>query len=253
VYAPMILDPIEPEPFQYHREYVVVLSDWSFESPDILLSNLKKQGGYYNFQKRTAREFFVDIARSGLWPTLANYLSWDRMRMDPTDFADVTGYTFTYLMNGLSPTGNWTGLFRPGERVRLRIIASVNMTFYDVRIPGLKMTVVQADGQNVQPVVVDEFRIGPAETYDVIVEPVEDRAYTIFAETIDRSGYARGTLATRPGMSAEIPAHSTQTAPHDGGHGHEDGRHGDEGHGHGRHEEERSWRWHEDARHGPIR
>ena len=207
VYAPMILDPIEPEPFQYHREYVVVLSDWSFESPDILLSNLKKQGGYYNFQKRTAREFFVDIARSGLWPTLANYLSWDRMRMDPTDFADVTGYTFTYLMNGLSPTGNWTGLFRPGERVRLRIIASVNMTFYDVRIPGLKMTVVQADGQNVQPVVVDEFRIGPAETYDVIVEPVEDRAYTIFAETIDRSGYARGTLATRPGMSAEIPAH----------------------------------------------
>jgi CopA family copper-resistance protein len=181
MYAPMIIDPIESEPFQYDREYVVVLSDWSFESPETLLSNLKKQGGYYNFQKRTAGEFFSDVARSGWWPTLKNYLSWDRMRMDPTDFADVTGYTFTYLMNGLSPAGNWTGLFRPGDRVRLRVIASANMTFYDVRIPGLQMKVVQADGQNVQPVVVDEFRIGPAETYDVIVEPAEDRAYTIFA------------------------------------------------------------------------
>jgi CopA family copper-resistance protein len=205
MYAPMIIDPIEPEPFQYDREYVVVLSDWSFESPETLLSNLKKQGGYYNFQKRTASEFFSDVARSGWLPTLKNYLSWDRMRMDPTDFADVTGYTFTYLMNGLSPTGNWTGLFRPGDRVRLRVIASANMTFYDVRIPGLKLAVVQVDGQNVQPVVVDEFRIGPAETYDVIVEP-GDRAYTIFAETMDRSGYACGTLAPRKGMSAEIPA-----------------------------------------------
>jgi CopA family copper-resistance protein len=127
------------------------------------------------------------------------------MRMDPTDFADVTGYTFTYLMNGLSPESNWTGLFRPGERVRLRFIDAAAMTFYDVRIPGLRMTVVQVDGQNVQPVAVDEFRIGPAETYDVIVEPVGDGSYTIFAETMDRSGYARGTLATRPGASATIP------------------------------------------------
>jgi CopA family copper-resistance protein len=205
VYAPMILDPVEPDPFQYDREYVVMLSDWTFESPETLLSNLKKQGGYYNFQKRAAREFFADFARSGLLPTLVNYLSWDRMRMDPTDFADVTGYTFTYLMNGLSPVGNWTGLFQPGERVRLRFIDAASMTFYDVRIPGLKMTIVQADGQNVQPVVVEEFRMGPAETYDVIVEPVVDRAYTIFAETMDRSGFARGTLATRPGMSEEIP------------------------------------------------
>ncbi len=205
MYAPMIVDPKEPEPFQYDREYVVMLSDWSFESPEALLSNLKKQGGYYNFQKRAAGEFFSDVARMGLWPALQNYLSWDRMRMDPTDFADVTGYTYTYLTNGLSPAGNWAGLFRPGDRVRLRFIDAGAMTFYDVRIPGLKMTVVQADGQNVQPVVVDEFRMGPAETYDVIVEPVEDRAYTIFAETMDRSGYARGTLTTRPGMSAEIP------------------------------------------------
>ena len=206
VYAPMILAPLEPEPFQYDRDYVVMLSDWSFESPEALLSNLKKQGGYYNFQKRTAREFVADIGRVGWWATLYSYLSWDRMRMDPTDFADVTGYTFTYLMNGFSPVGNWTALFHPGERVRLRFIDAAGMTFYDVRIPGLKMTVVQVDGQNVQPVVVDEIRVGPAETYDVIVEPAEDRAYTIFAETIDRSGYARGTLAPRAGMSAEIPA-----------------------------------------------
>ena len=172
---------------------------------DALLSNLKKQGGYYNFQKRAAGEFLTDVRRMGLWTAIKNYLMWDQMRMDPTDFADVTGYTFTYLMNGLSPAGNWTGLFRPGERVRLRFINAASMTFYDVRIPGLMMTVVQADGQNVQPVVVDEFRMGVAETYDVIVEPVEDRAYTIFAETMDRSGYARGTLAPRTGMAAAIP------------------------------------------------
>jgi CopA family copper-resistance protein len=205
MYAPMIIDPIEPEPFRYERDYVVMLSDWSFESSETLFSNLKKQGGYYNFQKRAAGEFLTDVRRMGLWTAIKNYLMWDRMRMDPTDFADVTGYTFTYLMNGLSPAGNWTGLFRPGERVRLRFINAASMTFYDVRIPGLSMTVVQADGQNVQPVVVDELRMGVAETYDVIVEPVEDRAYTIFAETMDRSGYARGTLAPRAGMEAAIP------------------------------------------------
>jgi CopA family copper-resistance protein len=205
MYAAMVIDPIEPEPFQYDRDYVVMLSDWSFESPHTLLSNLKKEAGYYNFQKRTAGEFVADVRREGWWATVQNYLAWDRMRMDPTDFADVTGYTFTYLMNGLSPAGNWTGLFRPGEKLRLRFIDAAAMTFYDVRIPGLKMTVVQADGQNIQPVAVDEFRIGPAETYDVIVELPEDRAYTVFAETMDRSGYARGTLAPRAGMTAEIP------------------------------------------------
>ncbi len=205
IYGPMIIDPIEPEPFRYERDYVVMLSDWSFESPEALLSNLKKQGGYYNFQKRTAGEFLTDAGRMGFWPTLQNYLGWDGMRMDPTDFADVTGYSFTYLMNGLSPTGDWTGLFRPGEQVRLRLINAAGMTFYDVRIPGLTMTVVQVDGQNVQPVVVDELRMGPAETYDVIVHPIEERAYTIFAETMDRSGYARGTLAPRTGMAAAIP------------------------------------------------
>jgi CopA family copper-resistance protein len=205
MYAPMILDPAEPEPFQYDREYVVMLSDWSFESPDTLLSNLKKEAGYYNFQKRAAHEFVSDVRRIGFWAAIENYLMWHQMRMDPTDFADVTGYTFTYLMNGLSPSTNWTALFHPGERVRLRFINAASMTFYDVRIPGLMMKVVQADGQNVQPVTVEEFRFGPAETYDVIVEPTEDLAYTIFAETMDRSGYARGTIAPRTGMEAEIP------------------------------------------------
>lgn len=206
VYAPMIIDPREPDPVKYDRDYVVMLSDWSFESPHRMMGDLKKQAGYYNFQRRTMLEFLSEAKKKGLRQTFDDYLMWARMRMDPTDFADVTGHTYTYLMNGLSPASNWTGLFRPGERVRLRFIDSGSMSIFDVRIPGLKMTVVQADGQNVQPVEVDEFRIAAAETYDVIVEPKKDHAYTIFAESIDRSGYARGTLAPRPGMSAEIPA-----------------------------------------------
>ena len=205
VYAPLIFDPLEADPIKYDREYVVVLSDWTFSSEQTLISKLKKQAGYFNFQQRTMDEFFSDLSKYGSSPTWENYLMWARMRMDPTDFADVTGHAYTYLMNGLSPETNWTGLFRPGERVRLRFIDSGSMTFFDVRIPGLKMTVVQADGQNVQPVEVDEFRMGPAETYDVIVEPKDERAYTIFAEALDRSGYARGTLAPRAEMSAEIP------------------------------------------------
>ncbi|WP_413933785.1 copper resistance system multicopper oxidase [Nitrospira sp. BLG_1] len=205
MYGPMILDPIEPDPFQYDREYVVMLSEWSGESSEAMMDHLKKSSGYYNFQKRDAQEFVSDAKRWGFWSAMWNYVMWDEMRMDPTDFSDVTGATFSYLMNGLPPVDNWTGLFRQGERVRLRFINAAAMTFYDVRIPGLTMTVVQADGQNVQPVAVEEFRVGPAETYDVLIQPTEDRAYTIFAETMDRSGYARGTLAPRPGMSADIP------------------------------------------------
>lgn len=205
MYAPIILDPIEPDPFQYDREYIVMLSEWSPESSEVMMDRLKKSSGYYNFQKRDAREFRSDAKRWGLWLALQDYMMWDEMRMDPTDFADVTGATFTYLMNGLSSTDNWTGLVRPGERVRLRFVNAAAMTFYDVRIPGLTMTVVQADGQNIQPVAVEEFRFGPAETYDVIVQPTEDRAHTIFAETMDRSGYARGTLASRFGIQGDIP------------------------------------------------
>jgi CopA family copper-resistance protein len=204
LYFPLILDPLEPEPFHYDRDYVVMLSDWSFESPETIISKLKKQAGYYNFQRRTLRDFFRDTQNNGWLATVKDRLSWSKMRMDPTDFADVTGYTYTYLLNGLPPDANWTGVFRPGETVRLRCIAAGAMTYFDVRIPDLKMTVVQVDGQHVQPIEVDEFRLGPGETCDVIVHPA-DRAYTVFAEAMDRSGYTRGTLAPRLGMSAALP------------------------------------------------
>ncbi|WP_036488318.1 copper resistance system multicopper oxidase [Myxosarcina sp. GI1] len=196
-YGPIIIDPIEPEPFEYDRDYVVLLSDWTFEDPYEVLANLKKFSPYYNYQRPTIGQ-------------LAKNLAWNRMRMDPTDIADVTGATYTYLMNGMASDANWTGLFKPGEKVRLRFINGSAMTFFDIRIPGLKMTVVQADGQNIMPVDVDEFRIATAETYDVIVELQENTAYTVFAETMDRSGYARGTLAPRQGMSAAIPKQRTR-------------------------------------------
>ncbi len=204
-YGPLIIDPSEPEPFQYDREYVVMLSDWSFEDPGKILDNLKKQSAYYNFQRRTVGDFFRDVDRNGLRATIADRWEWGKMRMTPTDISDVTGSTYTYLLNGLPPAANWTGLFRPGERVRLRFINAGAGSYFDVRIPGLEMTLVQASGQHVQPVAFDEFRIEIAQTFDVIVKPTEDRAYTIFAESMDRSGYARGTLAPRAGMSAEIP------------------------------------------------
>ena len=204
-YGPLIIDPREPEPFEYDREYVVMLSDWSFEDPGRILDNLKKQSAYYNFQRRTVGDFFRDVDRKGLRATIADRWEWAKMRMSPVDISDVTGATYTYLLNGLSPDANWTALFRPGERVRLRFINAGAGSYFDVRIPGLEMTLVQASGQHVQPVVFDEFRIEIAQTFDVIVQPNEDRAYTIFAESMDRSGYARGTLAPRGGMSAEIP------------------------------------------------
>ncbi len=192
MYGAIIIDPIEPDPFECDRDYVVLLSDWSFEHPHDILSNLKKMPTYYNYQRRTVANLGED------W-------DWKQMRMDSADIADVTGATYTYLMNGKTSDKNWTGIFKPGEKVRLRFINASAMTFFDVRIPGLKMTVIQADGQNVQPVPVDEFRIGVAETYDVIVEPTTEQAYTIFAETMDRSGYTRGTLAVKEGLQAAIP------------------------------------------------
>ena len=191
-FGPLIVDPLEPEPFKYDQDYIIMLSDWTFEEPHDVLSNLKKMPAFYNYQRRTVG-------------SLAEDWEWKGMRMDPTDIADVTGATYTYLMNGLAPDPNWTAIFQPGNKVRLRFINAAAMTFFDVRIPGLKMTVIQADGQNVQPISVDEFRIGVAETYDVIVEPQDEQAYTIFSETMDRSGYARGTLAIRQGLSAPLP------------------------------------------------
>lgn len=205
LYGALIIEPREPDPFTYEREHVVVLSDWTDEAPERVFAKLKKQSDYYNFNKRTAGDFFRDVREHGLSDTLANRAAWGEMRMNPTDLADVSGYTYTYLMNGAAPAGNWTGLFRPGERVRLRFINGSAMTYFDVRIPGLKMTVVQADGQNVHPVTVDEFRIAVAETFDVIIEPSGQDAFTIFAQSMDRTGYARGTLAVREGLSAAVP------------------------------------------------
>jgi CopA family copper-resistance protein len=173
--------------------------------PERLFSILKKQSDYFNFGKRTVGDFFEDVQQQGWKPTIADRLMWGQMRMNPTDILDVGGHAYTYLMNGITPGSNWTGLFSRGERVRLRFINGSAMSIFDVRIPGLKLTVVAADGQDVEPVTVDEFRIATAEIYDVIVEPKDDRAYTIFAQVMDRSGYARGTLAPREGMQAEIP------------------------------------------------
>ena len=200
LFAPIVIDPKGPDPVAYDREHVVMLSDFSFTPPARILKKLKQEAGVFNHQRQTIAGLLA-----GKDQTLAERTQWARMRMDPTDVADVTGAVLTYPMNGLGPKDNWTGLFKPGERVRLRFIAAGAQTIFDVRIPGLKLTVVAADGQNVRPVEVDEFQIANGETYDVIVRPTEDRAYAIVAETVDRSGMARGTLAPRPGMAAEVP------------------------------------------------
>ena len=205
LYGALVVEPAQPDRNPTDRDYVVMLSDWTDEDPNRIFSRLKKQSDYYNFAQPTAPDFFRDVREKGLSRALAQRKMWNTMRMNPTDLSDVSGYTYTYLMNGAAPAGNWTGLFRPGEKIRLRFINGSSMTFFDVRIPGLKMTVISADGQDVLPVPVDEFRIGVAETYDVIVEPQEERAYTVFAQSMDRTGYARGTLAPRAGMVAEVP------------------------------------------------
>ncbi|WP_435608998.1 copper resistance system multicopper oxidase [Pseudomonas knackmussii] len=205
VYGALVIEPKEPEPFTCDRDYVVMLSDWSDEDPARVLAKLKKDSGYYNFHKRTVGDFIDDVGANGWAATLADRKMWAEMKMSPTDLADVSGYTYTYLVNGHAPDANWTGVFRPGEKVRLRFINASAMTYFDVRIPGLKMTVVAADGQPVHPVGVDEFRIAVAETYDVIVEPTTQQAYTIFAQSMDRTGYARGTLAVQAGLAAPVP------------------------------------------------
>ena len=204
-YGALLIDPAEPEPFAYDREYVIILSDWTFENPNRILEKLKIFEGYYNFQRPTVANLITQAQEEGLGNALRTRLQWERMRMDPTDIADVTGATYTYLMNGRSPEENWTAVAKPGQRVRLRLVNSGTGTFFDFRIPGLPLTVVAADGQYLKPVETDELRIAVAETYDVLVTLPDDRAYTIVAETTDRSGYARGTLAPRAGMSAPVP------------------------------------------------
>jgi CopA family copper-resistance protein len=205
VYGPIVIEPKGGYPQAFDRDYVVLLSDWSFEPPETIVSNLKFQSDYYNYGQRTLGTFVEDAGKKGLAATVADRLEWGKMRMSPTDILDVSGATYTYLINGQGPAANWTALFRPGERVRLRFINGSSMSIFDVRIDGLPMTVVQADGNDIQLVTVDEFRISVAETYDVIVQPKADRAYTLFVQPEDRSGYARGTLAPRPGMAAAIP------------------------------------------------
>jgi CopA family copper-resistance protein len=206
MYGAIVIDPARGESIRADRDYVVQLSEWTDEDPMRIFAKLKKQSDYFNFNQLTARKFFNDAANLGLAGAVDKRRMSNRMRMSPTDLADVSGYTYTYLMNGTTPAGNWTGIFRPGERVRLRFIGAGAQTFFDVRIPGLELTVVHVDGQDVEPVTVDEFRIGPGESYDVFVEPSEDRAYTIFAQSMDRTGYARGTLAPRLGLAADVPA-----------------------------------------------
>jgi CopA family copper-resistance protein len=205
MYGPIIVEPRAGERHAADREHTLLLSDWTDHDPEHIYATLKRQSDYYNFGKRTVADFLADVREKGFSATVDDRQMWGAMRMNPTDLADVTGYAYTYLMNGATPAANWTGLLTPGERVRLRLINGSSMSFFDVRIPGLKMTVVATDGQDVEPVTVDELRIGTAEVYDVIVTP-GDAAYTVFAQSMDRSGFARGTLTPRAGLTAVVPA-----------------------------------------------
>ena len=205
LYGAIVIEPRGGERHRTERDHVVLLTDWSDSNPEHLYATLKKQSDYYNFGESTLGDFLRDAHAQGASVAANDRRMWNQMRMDPSDLADVSGYAYTYLMNGATPAANWTALFARGEKVRLRFINGSSMSFFDVRIPGLQMRVVAADGQAIEPVTVDEFRIGTAETYDVIVQPEDDRAYTIFAQSMDRSGYARGTLAPRAGLSAEVP------------------------------------------------
>jgi FtsP/CotA-like multicopper oxidase with cupredoxin domain len=205
LYGPLVIVPREPRALGAERDHTVMLSDWSDDDPVAILRTLKKQADYFNRSQPTAGDFLRAAREHGLRAALADSMAWGTMRMNRTDLADVSAATYTYLMNGTTPAGNWTGLYRRGEHVRLRFINAAAMTIFDVRIPGLDLTVVAADGQDVHPVTVEEFRIAPGETYDVIVTPSDEAAYTIFAQSADRSGFARGTLAPRAGMNAPVP------------------------------------------------
>ena len=205
LYGAIVIEPREPAAFAYDREHVVLFSDWTDRDPMALYLKLKRQSNYFNYQQRTIGDYVRDAKRDGLAATRKAQSEWARMRMKPSDLADVSGATYTYLTNGHAPNDNWTGLFVPGERVLLRLINGSSMSTFDVRIPGLDLTVVAADGQYVHPVTVDELRMAAAETYDVLVTPAGADAYTLFAQSLDRTGYARGTLAVRSGLEAPVP------------------------------------------------
>lgn len=205
MYGALVIEPSGEDPVEYDSEHVVLLSDWTDDNPQTVYNNLKMQGDYYNYIQPTLPDNVTQIRKNGLSDTLADKSMWNSMRMSSMDLADLSAATLIYLMNGAAPGSNWTGRFKKGERVRLRFINGSSNTFYDVRIPGLPLTVVQSDGVNVHPVTVDEFRFGPGETYDVVVSP-RDEAYTIFAQSMDRTGFASGTLALREGLTAPVPA-----------------------------------------------
>lgn len=205
IYGAIIIEPHAPDPVHYDQQHIVMLSDWSDETPDHVFKKLKQSSSYYNHQNRTAVDLLRDIKKQGIANTWNDRSMWNQMRMSDRDISDVTGSTYTFLMNGATPSDNWTALFNKGERIRLRFINASAMTLFDVRIPGLKITIVTADGQPVEPITVDEFRMGVAETYDVIVQPESDMAYAIFAQTIDRSGFACGRLTANTALTAAHP------------------------------------------------
>jgi len=205
IYGAIVIEPKIKDPYEYDRDYVIALSDWSDEKPENIYRKLKLMGNYYNFKQRTIGDFFSEVKDKGFVNAFNDRKMWNEMRMSDRDLSDVTGYTYTYLMNGLNPNSHYKALFKKGEKIRLRFINSSAMTFFDIRIPNLKMKVVATDGNNVHPVEVDEFRIGVAETYDVIVEPQTDEAYAIFAQSFDRSGYAIGSLTSSKDKIASTP------------------------------------------------
>lgn len=225
LYGAIVIDPLTPPPYRHDREHVVLLSDWTDLDPAALFRRLKQMPSHDNYAQRTVGDFLRDARDDGLRATLADRGMWGRMRMTPTDLSDVNANTYTYLLNGVAPAGNWTGLFKPGEKVLLRFINGSSMTYFDIRIPGLRMTVVAADGQYVHPVSVDELRIAAAETFDVIVEPLGQDAFTLFAQDMGRTGFACGTLAVQHGLQAPIPAQDRRAilTMQDMGHG--DGMH----------------------------
>ncbi len=206
LYGAIIIDPAGAPRHQADRDLTVVLSDWSDEAPEAILANLRRQSDYYIAHRRTAGDLWREIRARGVAATWRERAMWNRMRMNDRDIADVSGLTYTYLMNGAPPAQGWTACFRRGEKLRLRFINAAAMTFFDVRIPGLSMTVIANDGQNIEPVTVDEFRLGVAETVDVLVEPHDDMAYSVFAQAMDRSGYALGTLTPDPALRGPVPA-----------------------------------------------
>uniref|UniRef100_UPI002739B3A0 copper resistance system multicopper oxidase n=1 Tax=Stenotrophomonas sp. YIM B06876 TaxID=3060211 RepID=UPI002739B3A0 len=231
LYGALVIDPLEPAPYHYDREHVILLSDWTDLDPAALHRRMKKMAMHDNTYQRTVGDFLRDARRDGLRETLADRGMWGRMRMTPSDISDINAHTYTYLMNGTAPAGNWTGLFRSGEKVLLRFINGAAMTYFDVRIPGLKMTVVAADGQYIHPVSVDEFRIAVAETFDVIVEPGGQDAFTVFAQDMGRTGYACGTLAVSNGLRAPVPAIDPRPLLTMADMGHDMGSHGGMEHG----------------------